>query len=638
MSPGITFANQASLERLAIPDLADTCKRYLSAVKPLQTDAEHAETSKAVDEFLVSPGPELQLLLKEYAQGQSNYIEQFWYESYLNHDNPVVLNVNPFFLLEDDPTPARNDQVLRGASLVISALSFVRALGREELPPDTLRGAPLCMAQYKRLFGTTRVPTENGCQMHTNEKSRHIIVLNRAQFYYFDVLDENGDVVVTEKDLVVNFKAIIADSHQTPIMETAKGAVGVLTTGKRKVWAEMRAKLKAEPVNCINLQVVEDALFVVCLDDTSPGDASSKAANMLCGTYDIQEGVQVGTCMNRWYDKLQIIVCENGSAGVNFERISVARGLLTGDTGVDGHTVLRFVSDIFTDTVLRFAQSIVRGSPNLWTSKSPEPRSTAALVRVPHKLEWRVAGMAIGYGETRLSDLICQTEIRCLEFGDYGKDFITGNGLSPDAFVQMALQAAYYGEYGRAECVYEPAMTKGYLHGRTEAIRSLTMASRAYVQGFWGGRADRVAGLRGACREHVRLTRECSRGQGQDRHLYALYCMWQRQGGSAPGLFMDGGWGRLNGTVLSTSNCGNPSLRMFGFGPSGEEGFGIGYIIKEGSISVCASSKHRQTQRYLDTLEGYLRQVGALLGTAGREGERERGRCGIGRAVAVETI
>jgi hypothetical protein len=37
----------------------------------------------------------------------------------------------------------------------------------------------------------------------------------------------------------------------------------------------------------------------------------------------------------------QIIVCENGSAGVNFEH-----------SHLDGHTVLRFASDVFTDTIL----------------------------------------------------------------------------------------------------------------------------------------------------------------------------------------------------------------------------------------------------------------------------------------------
>lgn len=50
----------------------------------------------------------------------------------------------------------------------------------------------------------------------------------------------------------------------------------------------------------------------------------------------------------------------------------------------------------------------------------------------------------------------------------------TEHGFSPDAFVQMAYQAAYFSLYGRTESTYEPAMTKTFLHGRTEAIRSVT--------------------------------------------------------------------------------------------------------------------------------------------------------------------
>ena len=29
-----------------------------------------------------------------------SYIEEFWYESYLSHSDPVVLALNPFFVLE----------------------------------------------------------------------------------------------------------------------------------------------------------------------------------------------------------------------------------------------------------------------------------------------------------------------------------------------------------------------------------------------------------------------------------------------------------------------------------------------------------------------------------------------------------
>ena len=87
---------------------------------------------------------------------------------------------------------------------------------------------------------------------------------------------------------------------------------------------------------------------------------------------------------------------------------------------------------------------------------------------------------------TRLADLIQQNEFQTLDLAAYGKNFMTSMGFSPDAFVQMAFQAAYYGLYGRVECTYEPAMTKVYLHGRTEAIRSVTPESVDFVQTFWG--------------------------------------------------------------------------------------------------------------------------------------------------------
>ena len=128
------------------------------------------------------------------------------------------------------------------------------------------------------------------------------------------------------------------------------------------------------------------------------------------------------------------------------------------------------------------------------------------------------------------------------------------------------------------------------------------------------------------------------------RHLYALYCLLQRErereareahaeederptspasttssGSGArdkaplPAIFTDNGWHVLGRSILSTSNCGNPALRLFGFGPVAADGFGIGYIVKDEGVSVCASSKHLQTRRFLDTLQGYLLEVQRML-------------------------
>lgn len=54
------------------------------------------------------------------------------------------------------------------------------------------------------------------------------------------------------------------------------------------------------------LDIVDNALFVVCLDDTSPDFLADLCSNFLCGTYSLQEGEQVGTCTNRWYDKVSL--------------------------------------------------------------------------------------------------------------------------------------------------------------------------------------------------------------------------------------------------------------------------------------------------------------------------------------------
>jgi|SRR5579862_2382496 len=43
------------------------------------------------------------------------------------------------------------------------------------------------------------------------------------------------------------------------------------------------------------------------------------------------------------------------------------------------------------------------------------------------------------------------------------------------------------------------------------------------------------------------------------------------------------------------------------------KGFGLGYIIKDNAISVCASSKHRQTARFVMCLQDYLNEIRTML-------------------------
>lgn len=269
------------------------------------------------------------------------------------------------------------------------------------------------------------------------------------------MLDQENRPVVTERKILRNLSSIVADADKTPVQDVARGAIGVLSTENRKTWSTLRETLQRDHLNAASLRVIDDALFVVCLDDAAPDSLAELCSNFLCGTYGLSGGVQIGTCTNRWYDKLQIIVCADGSAGINFEH-----------TGVDGHTVLRFAADIFTDGLMLLARSINPSAPTLFHAplsphakeyKPPKGGQAPANGRVytvdtvPRKLDWTLVPelrAGIRFAETRLSDLICQNDCQALEFKGYGKVFITSHGFSPDAFVQMAFQAAYFGLYG----------------------------------------------------------------------------------------------------------------------------------------------------------------------------------------------
>lgn len=657
-------------------------------------------------------------------------------------------------LLRDDPTPSRGSQLMRASNLTLAALAFIHDLRTGQLPPDEMRGTPLDMSQYAWFFGTARIPTgtSQGCKISEAPGSRHVVVLRRGYAYWFDALDHQHRPLWTEASLVRTLQAICDDADACPPATAQGAAVGILTSNKRGRWHAQRQNLIADPHNAACLAVIDSALFVLCLDDdpirpganASSSDSESNprrlAQAMLSGTYEVltsdpefehddlgsTPGIQVGSCTNRWWDKLQIVVTSTGGAGINFEH-----------TALDGHTVLRFVSDVYTELVLRFARSIHARTKSLFNAPlSPyargasHRRSSAKAVpaspplensgevysTTPRALEWRWTrplASAVAHAEARLSDLVCANECEVLEYTGYGKTFITAHGFSPDAWVQMALQAAYCSLYGRVVMTYEPAMTKHFRQGRTEAIRTVSPESvdfcHAYVrylpeqsrkstasnaasnppgstnaqapgqrQADLSGRLDHGAGgetssahelvlaLRQACSRHTHSSRLAAQGLGCDRHLYALHELWRRGLGhdgelqegrlgdhldtksdssdpgqeqgpgesgsvsgssrlsagsisqpkcSTPTLFADPGWTKLNTAVLSTSNCGNPALRLFGFGPTSAHGFGVGYIIKDRAIALCASSRHRQTKRFLAHVRTAFARMHAAVAT-----------------------
>lgn len=90
-----------------------------------------------------------------------------------------------------------------------------------------------------------------------------------------------------------NLQAILRDADKTASHEMAHGAVGVLSTENRKIWSAHRDTLLSDSNNHRCLDVVDSALFVVCMDDAEPATSAELCNNMLCGTYKLQNGESI---------------------------------------------------------------------------------------------------------------------------------------------------------------------------------------------------------------------------------------------------------------------------------------------------------------------------------------------------------
>lgn len=624
-----TFASQGDLKRLPIPTLQETMAKLPKVLWALQTEPERQATKEAIQRFMDTDGPKLQQLLEQYeAQGvasgaMGSYVEEFWNDSYLAPDDSVVLNLNPFFVLEDGPdAKTAKHPILRAASLTFASLKLASLLKHETLVPDIFKGHALCMDQFKVLFGSCRVPElEARDHVAVYPDSTHVCVLCQNQVYYFQALWEDGTVAIDEGDLVDILHAISTNANKASPNSGGAAGLGVLTSLPRTEWARARNRMAALPKNADALHIIDSALFVLVLDDFIPETVHQAASNMLHGTYKVDEhDRQIGTCCNRWYDKLQIIVCADGTSGINFEH-----------SAIDGHTALRFVSDIYAETVVVFAQSItklIHGHGHLPHVVHADVRRAAACLDAnghatldvfPKKLSLDVPADVmerIYFAETSLGDQIVASDMVVLEYSKYGKLLIVANLMSPDSFVQMSMLLAYYRLYGKVVCMYEPVLTKQFYHGRTEAMRPSTPEAAEFCATWMNPSSteeEKLQALIQATQEHTRLVKESANGKGVDRHLFALKCIAERNGLPTPEFFTSRSWKTLNHTILSTSNCGNPALRLFGFGPVVPDGFGIGYIIKDGGLQYSVSSKHRQTQRYVNVLERTLNDFNDLL-------------------------
>lgn len=558
-----------------------------------------------------------------------------------------------------------------------------------------------------------------------SRRSNHIVVASCNQFYILrlgqDPLDnpyrKDASSQLNESSIFDQLlriyrvsrehakRDLLAGSHEHKIQK-----VGLFTTECRKTWAKLHKRLihcnspdshVAPPgtgsghyspsTNVESLRLIEDCLFVMCLDSlVHPTPLESFAGNSLpigkqsvvvnsgsptsklAATGDSANADDVRAAniiltgggsnlfsANRWFDKfLQIIVGRDGICGINIEH-----------SASEGITVLRFLEDFLEyirtnpiggqyapspfDSVLnqavqayesRISNSSTKSEKQMTADSitSPtyvEPKSPSALLQESDKitpLVWILDEHlrdALDEAETKANRLIESFSLNILSFKQFGRSFIKSQNLSPDAFIQLALQYTFFKLHGHLVSTYESASLRQFRLGRVDNIRANTceahdwilmmLACKAKSQTTGGGQeeskrwAEAEASFGKAIAKQVEILRYTIVGGAPDNHLLALKQLAQiRYDDELPELFVDPSYKEFLNFRLSTSQLPNESGITVGYGAVTKDGYGCSYNPCAEQIVFCVSSfadcPETSSSTFADTLEESLLEMQEL--------------------------
>eukprot|EP00672_Neobodo_designis_P026697 CAMPEP_0174852294 /NCGR_PEP_ID=MMETSP1114-20130205/25285_1 /TAXON_ID=312471 /ORGANISM="Neobodo designis, Strain CCAP 1951/1" /LENGTH=796 /DNA_ID=CAMNT_0016086877 /DNA_START=138 /DNA_END=2528 /DNA_ORIENTATION=- len=610
------YAYQWCLPKLPLPSVKDTVAKYLTTVEPLMDATEMEAHKEMATKFIKEESWSLQWRLWLLWLVKRNYVSGWWLDFvYLRARDPLPINSNWYGITFADYSPTHS-QAARAAVLTFNMVRLRTRLDNETMEPQILAGvAPLCMAQYSYAFSTTRVPghEQDRLEKYDSHESRHVVVLHKGCIYKLPVFSPNTMQQLSPLQLLHAYEGIL---NSTDVASEAESLLPALTAGNRSEWAQLREEFfESDRHNSTRLEAIESAIFVVSLDDAEPKNFTEEGLVLMNGNGH-----------NRWFDKsFNLVVTKNAKAGVNAEHS-------WGDAPALAHIMEMAMIDekdreYYTDT----------GDVKHSAADDAKLKAGKFLTYPAMRIDFRTPKALLEHCRVFHADFKKRAddlELYVDGFLDFGKKFIGRNAkASPDAFIQMAMQLAYYRDQGHFDLTYESSMTRLFRDGRTETIRSVSNESCQFVLAFIADannkekKAQLQAQLRGACEQHQRYTMETMQGHGVDRHLFAMYVM--SVGINKPSEFLKKALGRkwtLSTSQVPPRQCPDSMYKKTaqefycpngGFGPVADNGYGVCYNVWDNrlyfNVSTKKSATNTSSERFHGRICQALRDMAALF-------------------------
>nr|XP_046235388.1 carnitine O-acetyltransferase-like isoform X1 [Scatophagus argus]XP_046235389.1 carnitine O-acetyltransferase-like isoform X1 [Scatophagus argus] len=568
MVSGRHLSQYIELPRLPVPPLQQTCELYLSILEPFVEEDELRKTKELVEEFLKAGGigERLQRALERKACTTENWLTDNYVKfEYLNARKPVVIFSNPALLL--NPEDYGDRKQIRCAAIAIAGFLDVITMYYKGTLYDHMGGRPLCMKQFEQMISSCRIPglKTDTLVFHSKSSSptKHITVVHNCQFFKLDVYHSDGTMLTVDQ-LCVQLEKIRNSS-----LQTNTEPVGILTTQQRDVWGKIYNNLIKDNANKESLLAIESSLFTICLDGVmSPAEESHSAPvlQMLHG------GGSQWSSGNRWFDKgLQIIVAQDGTCGVNCSH-AAADGMI--QMSITDYTVEQ-----------------MRKHLQMQAPPGPLPLPLPA----PQKIHFNLTPdikKDIEEAKQHMDTLAQNLDLTVTVFHQFGKSVLKALRMSPDAFVQMALQLAYYRMQLRCCPVLEPTTLRLFNMGRLAGMNTTTGASVAFVKAFddpTKQSSEKVELLEEAIKAHRRYSMMGISGQSVETHLFGLELQAVEENIPMPDIFTDTSYIKAFDYKIWTSQVTSQTGCLPFLGPEEPGIFNVCYGIKNNHIDFIVS-------------------------------------------------
>ncbi|XP_062376374.1 choline O-acetyltransferase [Sardina pilchardus] len=590
-NPGINNG----LPKLPVPDLQHTLDMYLKCMKHLVPEENFRRTKGIVDKFGApgGVGEMLQQQLHKRRDSKANWVYDYWLDDmYLNNRLALPVNSSPVMVFPKQNFKTDSDALRFAAHLISAVLEYKTLLETHDLPVDFARGqlagTPLCMEQYYKLFTSYRLPGPKKDTLVAQKSSvmpepEHIIVACKNQFFVLDVVINFRRL--NEKDLYTQLEKI---SKMAANEEERLPPIGLLTSEGRTEWAEARHILIKDSTNRDSLDMIERCLCLVCLNEPSGLQLTdtNRALLMLHGGGPERNGG------NRWYDKpMQFVIGSDGCCGVVCEH-----------SPFEGIVLVQC-----TEYLLKY----MKGSP----SKLVRAASVSELP-APRRLRWKCSSeiqALLAASADKLHRLAKNLDMNVHKFTKYGKEFIKRQKMSPDAYIQVALQFAYYRCHRRPVSTYESASIRRFQEGRVDNIRSATFEALSFGKAMTDGRStfsndEKMKILKDAINAQTNYTILAITGMGIDNHLLGLREMAMELRMEMPEIFTDETYTVSNQYILSTSQVPTTVDMFCCYGPVVPNGYGVCYNPQSDAILFCVSSFNHSDETCSNTFVKHLEE------------------------------